>query len=94
LESLSGATRRAHALPGMARPRIFDTRDCHGIGKHRLVSPSHLGLVVIRRDFPYHGLSDAGQILIDHFLEGGVGVAVAGDPTYAGHLPKAQTIGT
>jgi hypothetical protein len=51
--------------------------------------------------FLINGLSDAGQILIGHFLEGGVGVAVAGvilftcrDPTYAGHLPKAQTIGT
>jgi hypothetical protein len=28
--------------------------------------------------FPINGLSDAGQILIGHFLEGGVGVAVAG----------------
>jgi hypothetical protein len=28
--------------------------------------------------FLINGLSDAGQILIGHFLEGGVGVAVAG----------------
>jgi hypothetical protein len=29
-------------------------------------------------DIFFNGLSDAGQILIGHFLEGGVGVAVAG----------------
>jgi hypothetical protein len=51
LEALSGATRVAHALPHVARSRLSDAGDCHGIRKHRLLSPSHLGLVAGCRDF-------------------------------------------
>jgi hypothetical protein len=45
------------------------------------------------------GPSDAGQILISHFLEGSIGVAASGailpicrDPRCAEHLPKVKRI--
>jgi hypothetical protein len=73
----------ASASIGCFRRRIWDWR---------------LGVVI----FPINGLSDAGQILIGHFLEGVVSALLSPalsfftcrEPTCAGYLPKAQTIGT
>ena len=40
--------------------------------------------------FTINGLSDAGQILIGHFLEGGIGVAVAGAILFYLSRPKVR----
>ena len=40
--------------------------------------------------FVINGLSDAGQILIGHFLEGGIGVAVAGAILFYLSRPKVR----
>lgn len=40
--------------------------------------------------FVVNGLSDAGQILIGHFLEGGIGVAVAGAILFYLSRPKVH----
>jgi hypothetical protein len=53
LEALPGTTLVAHTLPHVAGTRVSDTRDCHGIGQHRLLSPAHVGLVARRGHFHY-----------------------------------------
>jgi uncharacterized membrane protein YccC len=40
--------------------------------------------------FVINGLSDAGQILLGHFLEGGIGVAVAGAILFFFSRPKVR----
>ena len=40
--------------------------------------------------FLINGLSDAGQILIGHFLEGGIGVAVSGAILFFLSRPKVH----
>lgn len=40
--------------------------------------------------FVINGLSDAGQILVGHFLEGGIGVAVAGAILFYLSRPKVR----
>jgi hypothetical protein len=44
--------------------------------------------------FSINGLSDAGQILIGHFLEGGIGVAAAGAILFYLSRPKVRGIFT
>ena len=44
--------------------------------------------------FLVNGLSDAGQILLGHFLEGGIGVAVAGAILFYLSRPKVREIFT
>jgi len=50
----------------------------------------HLGLWLAITIFVINGLSDAGQILFGHFLEGGIGVAVAGAIVFYLLRPKVR----
>jgi hypothetical protein len=103
LEALSGATRIAHALPHVARSRLSDAGDCHGIREHPSIGCFRgriwgwwLAVAILL----VNGLSDVAQIFMGHFLEGGIGVVAAGvilfylsRPNVRGAF-KAQTIGT
>jgi hypothetical protein len=97
MEALPGTTLVAHALPDVARSRVSDTRDCHGIGQRRLLSPPHLGLMAGYRHFRYQRTERRRTDSYRPFPRGRYRrrcrrryPSICRDPEYAKHLPKAQ----
>jgi hypothetical protein len=62
----------------MARSRVFSAGNYYADREHGLLSPPEMGWWLAVSIFLVNAISDAGQILLGHRLEGSIGVAVAG----------------